>query len=312
MINPFISVVSPVYYAENIVEELVLQLRSVLSKITLNYEIILVEDGSTDNSWKKIEEIHNKYNKNVRGIKLSRNFGQHYAITAGIEAAKGDYVIVIDCDLQENPIYILDLYNKICEKNEIVFTIKNNRKHNLFKNITASLFTKLFNYLTDSNSLKSNQNIGTYSIISRKAANAFLQYNDYHRHYLMVLRWIGFKHDYILIDHNERFAGKSSYTLSKLLKHAIDGIISQSDKLLRIFINIGLFISFSSFTLIFIIILLYTYHGFLSGWASLASIILFSTGMILTGIGIIGIYLAKTFEQTKNRPKYIIDKKLES
>ena len=113
MINPFISVVSPVYYAENIVEELVLQLRSVLSKITLNYEIILVEDGSTDNSWKKIEEIHNKYNKNVRGIKLSRNFGQHYAITAGIEAAKGDYVIVIDCDLQENPIYILDLYNKI-------------------------------------------------------------------------------------------------------------------------------------------------------------------------------------------------------
>ena len=311
MINPFISVVSPVYYAENIVEELVLQLRSVLSKITLNYEIILVEDGSTDNSWKKIEEIHNKYNKNVRGIKLSRNFGQHYAITAGIEAAKGDYVIVIDCDLQENPIYILDLYNKICEKNEIVFTIKNNRKHNLFKNITASLFTKLFNYLTDSNSLKSNQNIGTYSIISRKAANAFLQYNDYHRHYLMVLRWIGFKHDYILIDHNERFAGKSSYTLSKLLKHAIDGIISQSDKLLRIFINIGLFISFSSFTLIFIIILLYTYHGFLSGWASLASIILFSTGMILTGIGIIGIYLAKTFEQTKNRPKYIIDKKLE-
>ena len=311
MINPFISVVSPVYYAENIVEELVLQLRSVLSKITLNYEIILVEDGSTDNSWKKIEEIHNKYNKNVRGIKLSRNFGQHYAITAGIEAAKGDYVIVIDCDLQENPIYILDLYNKICENNEIVFTIKNNRKHNLFKNITASLFTKLFNYLTDNNSLKSNQNIGTYSIISRKAANAFLQYNDYHRHYLMVLRWIGFKHDYILIDHNERFAGKSSYTLSKLLKHAIDGIISQSDKLLRIFINIGLFISFTSFTMIFIIILLFTYHGFLSGWASLASIILFSTGMILTGIGIIGIYLAKTFEQTKNRPKYIIDKKLE-
>ena len=274
MINPFISVVSPVYYAENIVEELVLQLRSVLSKITLNYEIILVEDGSTDNSWKKIEEIHNKYNKNVRGIKLSRNFGQHYAITAGIEAAKGDYVIVIDCDLQENPIYILDLYNKICENNEIVFTIKNNRKHNLFKNITASLFTKLFNYLTDNNSLKSNQNIGTYSIISRKAANAFLQYNDYHRHYLMVLRWIGFKHDYILIDHNERFAGKSSYTLSKLLKHAIDGIISQSDKLLRIFINIGLFISFTSFTMIFIIILLFTYHGFLSGWASLASIIL--------------------------------------
>ncbi len=308
MINPFISIVSPVYYAENIVEELVKQLIPEISKITLNYEIILVEDGSLDNSWKKIEEIHGNYKKNVRGIKLSRNFGQHYAITAGIEAAKGDYIIVIDCDLQENPIYILDLYNKICENNEIVFTIKNNRKHNLFKNITATLFTKIFNYLTDNNSFKSNQNIGTYSIISRKAANAFLQYNDYHRHYLMVLRWIGFKHDYILIEHNERFAGKSSYTLSKLLKHAIDGIISQSDKLLRIFINLGLFISFTSFTMIFIIILLYTYHGFLSGWASLASIILFSTGMILTGIGIIGIYLAKTFEQTKNRPKYLIDK----
>ena len=122
--------------------------------------------------------------------------------------------------------------------------------------------------------------------------------------------YFGFNSCHVTIEHQERSIGKSSYNFSKLIKHALDGITSQSDKLLRLFVKLGLFTSLLSFVSILIIIFLYFTHGFLSGWASTIIIILFATGIILTGIGVLGIYLGKTFEQSKNRPKYIIDEKI--
>jgi dolichol-phosphate mannosyltransferase len=238
---------------------------------------------------------------------LSRNFGQHFAITSGIEKSKGDYVVVIDCDLQDDPKYIPEMYKKINEGYDIIYTFKEERKHSYFKNITAILFNIVFNYLSENKNIHSHKNVGAYSMINRKVADAFNSYNDYHRHYLMVLRWLGFKSCFLQIEHKERFFGKSTYTFSKLMKHAIDGITSQSDKLLRIFVNIGLIVSSLSFLSIIIIFILYFVHGFMSGWASLIVVLLFSTGIILTGIGVLGIYLGKTFEQTKGRPKYLID-----
>jgi glycosyltransferase involved in cell wall biosynthesis len=307
--KPLLSVVSPVYGAELTVDELVKQLVSVMETMDVDYEIILVDDCGPDRSWEKIKQNCSR-NPKVKGLKLSRNFGQHFAITAGIDMAQGDYVVVMDCDLQDDPKYIPELYQKIQEGYDIVYTLKESRKHSFFKNITASLFNYVFNYLIDNKSHRSNNNVGAYSMISRKVANAFKAYNDYHRHYLSVLRWLGFNHCYISIEHKERFEGKSSYTFSKLMKHALNGIVSQSDKLLRIFVTIGLTISFISFLSIIAIVILYFVHGFLSGWASTIIMLLFSTGIILTGIGVLGIYLGKTFEQTKNRPKYIIDEKI--
>lgn len=307
--KPLISIVSPVYGAESIIDELVLQLILVLESIDSNYEIILVDDCGPDKSWEKIKE-NCKINQKIRGIKLSRNFGQHFAITAGIDLAKGDYVVVMDCDLQDNPKYITEMYDKAKEGYDIVYTVKKSRKHSFFKNFTATLFNYLFNYLVESKSINSSRNVGAYSMISRKVVTAFKSYNDYHRHYLMVLRWLGFNSCYISIEHNQRFAGNSSYNFSKLMKHALDGITSQSDKLLRIFVNIGLTISTLSFLSIIVIVVIYFTNGLLSGWASTIIFILFSTGIILTGIGVLGIYLGKTFEQTKNRPKYIIDKQI--
>lgn len=309
--NPLISIVSPVYGAEFTLDELVKQLKSVLSPITDNYEIILVDDCGPDKSWDIILRNCNE-DQRVKGIKLSRNFGQHFAITAGIDSSKGDYVIVMDCDLQDDPKYINEMYEKAKEGYDIVYTLKKSRKHSFIKNVTATLFNSVFNYLVENKSNKANNNVGAYSLINRKVADAFRNYNDYHRHYLMVLRWLGFKSCYISIEHKERFAGKSSYNLSKLIKHALDGITSQSDKLLRIFVTLGLTISSLSFLSIVVIVGMYFSHGFLSGWASTIIILLFSTGIILTGIGVLGIYLGKTFEQTKNRPKYIIDQKINS
>lgn len=306
MASPLLSIVSPVYKAEGIVDELVKRIVAEVDKITPDYEIVLVEDGSPDKSWQKIEE-NCKKNPKVKGIKLSRNFGQHFAITAGIDKAAGKYIVVMDCDLQDDPAYIPQLYNKALEGYDIVYTRKSKRNHKWWKNITASFFNSIFNYLVENKSRESNNQVGAYSLISRKVADAFKSYNDYRRHYLMVLRWLGFNSAYIEIEHKERYNGKSSYNLSKLLLHAIDGITSQSDKLLRLNIAVGLLLSLLSFAGIIVIVFLYFKHGFLSGWASTSVLLLFSTGVILTSIGIAGLYIGKTFEQAKNRPKYIID-----
>lgn len=306
MNKPYLSIVSPVYGAEKIANELVKRIIEEAANITNDFEVILVEDGSPDNCWQQIQNNCAADNR-VKGIKLSRNFGQHYAITAGIEKAKGDYIVVIDCDLQDDPKYIPEMYKKINEGYDIIYTFKKERKHSFLKNIMANLFNIIFNYLTENKNMQLHKNVGAYSMISRKVANAFNTYNDYHRHYLLVLQWLGFKSFYLPIVHKERFSGKSSYTFSNLFKHAIDGITSQSDKLLRVFVNLGLVVSSLSFLSILIIIILYFLNGFMSGWASLIVVLLFSTGIILTGIGVLGVYLGKTFEQTKNRPKYIID-----
>ena len=307
--NPFISIVIPVYGGELTIVELVNQLKAELKKITEHYEIILIDDCGPDKSWEKIKLLCDSDPK-VIGIRLSKNFGQHFAITAGIDMARGNFLVVMDCDLQDDPKYIPLLYEKIKEGNDIVFTFKKKRKHSVFKNVSAYVYNVVFNYLIDNKNFKASSSVGAYSMINEKVIKAFRKYNDYQRHYLMVLRWLGFKSVYIEIEHKERFAGKSSYNFTKLIKHGIDGITSQSDKLLRIFVTIGLSISIISFCSILIIIFLYFFKGLLYGWASTIIVLLFSTGMILTGIGILGIYLGKTFEQTKGRPKYLIDEKI--
>ncbi|MFN0201531.1 MAG: glycosyltransferase family 2 protein [Bacteroidia bacterium] len=303
---PFISIVSPVYKAEKIVNELIKRITDEVIHLTDRYEIILVEDGSPDNSWAEIAKNAAK-DTHIKGIKLSRNFGQHFAITAGLEHAKGDFVIVMDCDLQDDPVYFAQLYEQIKQGYEVVFTQKKQRKHSFFKNMTAKAYNAVFNYLIDNPNWDADSNVGAFSMLSRKVVDAYCQFGDYQRHYLSVIRWLGFSQTFVEIEHRARFEGASSYNFSKLMIHAINGITSQSDKLLRINIVFGIFLSLSSFLAILLIIFLYFTRGFMSGWASLMVTILFSTGILLTSLGVLGIYIGKTFEQTKNRPKYLVD-----
>ncbi len=305
--KPYISIVSPVYMAEKIVDELVKQVSEALQAITEDFEIILVEDGSPDNSWEKIEENCLR-NKRVRGIKLSRNFGQHYAITAGLHHAEGEYVVVMDCDLQDDPKYIAHLLEKAKEGYDIVYTVKEKRAHSFVKNIFASLFNSVFNWLTEANRFKSHNDVGAFSMLSRKVVLAYRSFNDYQRHYLMVLRWLGFDSSFIKIEHKQRYSGSSSYNFSKLIDHAINGITSQSDKLLRLSIYVGLTFSILALCSAGYYIMRYLLYEVKAQWATLFIGILFSTGLILMSIGIVGIYIAKCFEQTKNRPLYLIDK----
>ena len=301
-----ISVVSPVYRAEAIVDELVRRLKVSLSALTENYEIILVEDGGPDHSWDRIVS-NAAADQRVRGIRLSRNFGQHLAITAGLFHANGERVVVMDCDLQEDPADISKLMAEADKGNDVVLTKKRNRKHAGWKNAGAALYGALNNWLSDSPFSTPTTEVGAFSLLSRKVVEQFRRIQDYHRHYLLVVRWLGFNTSYIEIDHSERFAGRSSYSLSKLIRHAIDGITSQSTRLLRISIGLGFVFCLASIAAIAWILVAYWLHGFREGWASLAVLILFSTGINLLCLGIIGLYLGRTFEQVKGRPLFIVD-----
>jgi dolichol-phosphate mannosyltransferase len=300
-----ISIVSPVYKASKILPELVARLESSLLGITDSFEVILVDDGCPENSWEVIVALQVKY-KFIKGIKLSRNFGQHFAITAGIKHSKGELIIVMDCDLQDDPKHIPDLVKEQEKGFEIVYTLRDQRNFGFIKNLWAVIFYKVYNYLIDDIRLSGFSNIGTYSLITRRVAEAYGLIGDHHRHYLMILRWLGFKHSFIEIEHQKRFEGKSGYTTLKLIKHAINGIIGNSDKLMRLMALWGALLSFIAFLVSLIITISYFIEPFQAGWASLIVLILFLGGLIISSIGVCGLYIAKIFDQTKNRPFYII------
>jgi polyisoprenyl-phosphate glycosyltransferase len=301
-----ISVVSPVYKAENIVKELVERLSRELIKISPDFEIILVEDGSPDNSWEAIADVC-KTNKKVKGIKLSRNFGQHNAVSAGIKEANGSCIVLMDCDLQDDPAEIISLYREFQNGYDVVFTKRKKRKHSFFKAFTGWLYNLLFHVFSDADY---DVNVGSLLLISRKVKMEFDKLQDKERIYTQLIKWLGFKTTYLTVEHKERFSGKSSYSLTGLFKLAIQGWTSHSDKLLRLSIYGGFILSALTFIIGIIVILKYFFQGFQPGWPSLFLAILFSTGLILISIGIAGLYIGKIFEQSKNKPIFVIDQKL--
>jgi dolichol-phosphate mannosyltransferase len=214
----------------------------------------------------------------------------------------------MDCDLQDNPKYISCLIQEWQKGNDIVYTVKQKRAHTIIKNLYARLFNYVFNFLVNHKDIESRNNIGSFSLISRKVVESFLQFNDYQFHYLMVLRWLGYKKSHIIIEHDKRFEGESSYSTKKLLNHALIAITYQSDKLLKFSIYFGFTFSIISLVLATVLIINYFISGPQPGWTSLIVVILFATGLILLSIGVLGMYIGKMFEQVKNRPQYIIDK----
>jgi len=280
-----------------------------VSRFETNYEIILVDDGSPDNSWRRIEE-NCRMNSRVKGIKLSRNFGQHHAIAAGLAESKGAYVVVMDCDLQDNPGYIQQLVRKAKDGVDIVYTVKQERNHGRIKNLFAEMFHRIFNWLVGNKTLYSDGKIGSFSCISRKVVEAYGKLKDYYRPYLVILQWLGFSRAFVTVDHDKRFKGKSSYSFPKLISHAVNGIISQTDRLLKVTISLGFIFVLIGLILIFRIIVKSITSGLRPGWASTIVAIIFSTGLILSSLGITALYVAKIFEQTKERPLYLVDKKI--
>ena len=302
-----ISIVSPVYRAEKILPILVSEINLVMERIGEDYEIILVDDRSPDNSW-EVMKVLSSPNSKIKSIRLSRNFGQHSAIFAGLTKAKGDWVVVMDCDMQDQPKEIAKLYKKALEGYDIVLGQRENRKDKFLKKLSSKLFYKVFNYLSGG---QFNNEIGNFGIYKKKVIDSILNINDYIKFFPLFINWVGFKSVSIPIEHGEREEGKSSYSISRLLKLAFNVIVSFSDKPLRLFINFGLGISILSFVLgIYYLYLSITHKITQPGFSSLILSIWFLSGIIISCIGIVGVYLGKTFDQAKNRPTFIIDEEL--
>ena len=302
-----ISIVSPVYRAEKILPILVSEINLVMERIGEDYEIILVDDRSPDNSW-EVMKVLSSQNSKIKSIRLSRNFGQHSAIFAGLTKTKGDWVVVMDCDMQDQPKEIAKLYKKALEGYDIVLGQRENRKDKFLKKLTSKLFYKVFNYLSGANF---DNNVANFGIYHQKTIKSILDMGDYVKFFSLFINWIGFKSISIPIEHGEREEGKSTYSVGRLFKQAFNVIISFSDKPLRLFINFGLSISVLSFIVgIYYLYLALTGKIAQPGFSSLILSIWFLSGIIISCIGIVGVYLGKTFDQAKGRPTFIIDEEV--
>ena len=299
-----ISVVTPIYGCCSTLHELYTRLDTALSNISENYEIIMVNDGSPDSAWPTIQQLAYE-DERVKGINLSRNFGQHYAITAGLDFARGDWVVVMDCDLQDQPEELIKLYQKAQEGYDIVVGRREQRQDSYFKKISSKLFYKVYAYFTGS---KIDNRIGNFGIYSRKVIQSISALKEQNRSFGLFALWVGFHRIEVNIEHASRPQGKSSYTLRRMVKLAVDSIIAHSNRFLRITIKLGFVLSATS--LLYALWLAVTYLAWatpVKGWTSLMVSIYFTAGLIIGSIGIVGLYVGKIFDEVKGRPLYIID-----
>lgn len=299
-----ISVVIPVYKAEKCLAELFKRLTNALVTIGNDYEIILVEDCGGDRSWEMIHEYSIK-DKHIKGIKLSRNFGQHYAITAGIDNAAGDWLVIMDCDLQDQPEEIPKLVAEALKGHDIVLARRCIRHDTFLKRVSSKFFYSFLSYLTDT---KQDPTVANFGIYSKRAIGAVRKMQENLRYFPVMIRWVGFNSIMIDVQHAEREFGKSTYSLQKLLKLASEVIISFSDKPLRLTISLGAGISCLSFVYaLYIFIHALAVKRVVEGWSSLIISIWFLSGLIIFTLGVLGIYIGKIFDQVKKRPLYIVE-----
>jgi glycosyltransferase involved in cell wall biosynthesis len=298
-----ISVVIPVYRCETCLGELYLRLKKVLNRLSPRHEIIFVEDRGPDGSWKTLTVLAGRDSK-VRAFRLSRNFGQHAAITAGLSHSKGRWVAVMDCDLQDPPEDIPKLLAKAKEGYDLVKTTRKSKKLSPFRLLAANLYFGMLNLFNHDHL---NGEYGNFSLLSRKVVDAFLRVHDRDRHYMLILHWLGFKSATLEYEHAERHSGKSSYNLKALLAHAFSGVFFQTTVLLHWIIYVGFFLSLVGLGLSSYIVYLYFYRSIQPGWTSLVVLIVLIGGFIIFSTGITGLYIGKIFQQVKGRPLYVVD-----
>lgn len=272
-----------------------------------DYEIIMVEDCGGDGSWEVITQLADR-DPHVKGITLSRNFGQHHAITAGMDLCKGDWVVVMDCDLQDDPRAIAKLWEKAKEGYDVVNVRRQQRQDFFIKSLRSKIFHMFFDLLSG---MAYDHHVANYRIMSRKVVGIYNTMRESTRGLSIQIHWLGYTTANIDFPHASRYEGKSSYSLKKLLGLAFDLAVSYSNKPLYISIVTGLVLSLASMGValwFFIRHLLWKIP--VTGWTSLIVSIWFLSGVIIANIGVLGIYIGKIYNETKNRPIYAIDKRV--
>ena len=302
-----ISVVIPVYGCKSALHELHYRLCKTLENMGVNFEIILVDDCCPQNSWEVIKEICSA-DFRVKSIRFSRNFGQAKAITAGLDNCQGEWIVVMDCDLQDRPEFIKCLYEKAKEGYDVVFARRINRKDTIITKTFSKVFYKVYDFFSDE---KSDHAVCNFSISKRIVVKNYCLMREHGRAYMLFIKWLGFKQTAIDAPADRRYEGKSSYDFWKKAIFAFDCITSQSNKPLRFSVGIGFIISFLSFLyIIFLIIKYYIGMGIPEGWTTIVVSIYFVGGLLMFAIGVLGLYVGNIFNEVKNRPLYVVAEKL--
>jgi dolichol-phosphate mannosyltransferase len=302
-----LSVVSPVYKTAGILPELTDRLNKVLSSITSDYEIIYVDDASPDNAWQVIQNLAVTY-PSVRAIRLSRNFGQHCAIAAGLDACDAEYVVVMDSDLQDTPEAIPQLYQEAIKGTPAVIAERTGRTDSFFRNIGSRVFYYLLSRLSN---LPANHTVANFGIYHHALIDHIRNMKERDRYFPMMVNWVGFEKKMIRVQHGQRPDRSSGYNPGKLIRLAFNITLAYSDKPLRYVVKIGFLISLFSFLYgVYMLVRYLQGQIVVLGYTSLIISIWFLGGLMLFTLGIVGIYVGKTFEGIKNRPLYIIEKKI--
>lgn len=300
---PEISVVVAVYGCANCVRALHERLTVTLEGMAVTYEVIYVDDRSPDNAWDVLAELA-AADPAVKLVKLSRNWGQHAAVTAGLAASTGRWVVVLDCDLQDPPEEIPRMYETALSGYDIVLTRRDERRQAWHRRVGARLYFRVRDVFLGT---QMEAEYSMLSIISRKVVDAFLSMGDRSRQYMLILHWLGFRRTVLEIQHADRHEGRSSYTLRGLLRVAIDGMFFQTTVLLHWIVYAGFAIAAGGIALAIGLLISYFTTNPLPGWTSVAVLMLVLSGSILVALGVTALYVGRIFEQVKGRPLYVVE-----
>lgn len=302
-----ISVVVPCYNEESVILETNIQLNEVLSTHFDDYEIVYVNDGSKDKTKELLISVKKHFPK-VKSIHFSRNFGHQPAVSAGIMNATGNYIVIIDADLQDPPALIPEMVKKAKEENaNVVYAVRKTRMgESWFKKTTAKFYYRFINSMSET---QLPLDTGDFRLIDRKVADVFNKIEERQKYIRGIITWIGFKQIPIEYDREERFAGETHYPLTKMIQFAMRGLLYFSKKPLTIATNLGLTLvglSVLFFIAQFVKWIFYP-ETFEIGWMSIFGSIIFFGGIQMLSIGILGAYIGNIFDEIKNRPEYVVD-----
>jgi glycosyltransferase involved in cell wall biosynthesis len=301
---PTYSLVVPAYNEEGVIEELVARLTDVMDALDGDAETILVDDGSSDRTYELMLAAAREEPR-LRLIRLSRNFGHQIALTAGVDLAAGDAVIVLDADLQDPPGVILELAARWREGYDVVYAVRDVRQgETRLKRATAAAFYRFFNRISE---VESPVDVGDFRLVDRRALDVFSQMRESNRFVRGMFSWIGLSQTGVVYTRQERFAGATKYPLRKMLRFATTGVISFSAAPLRAALNLGFFVSFVAFALgIWSIIVKLTGLYEVPGWTSIVVVTTFIGGIQLVVLGVIGEYIGDIHTEVKRRPLYVV------
>lgn len=300
-----LSIVVPVFGCVDCLDTLYRRLQA-LHDLCDELEIVFVDDRSEDGAWERLRTMA-RGDPCVRAVRLSRNFGQSAAITAGIARASGDVVILMDCDLQDSPEDVPQLLTKALEGYDVVFSRRAARSQPVLRRVAARAYFRIRNRLLG---LDIDPDLGSLMLMRRAVADAFLTIRDRDRHHALLLHWLGFRRAYVDLPHNPRHAGRSSYTLRKLLASAVDGMFFQTSVLLRWIVYLGFtVVGMGAASMVFLVAFYFLVQP-APGWTSLVVLLLFIGGFIILSLGISALYIGKVFEQVKDRPLFIVDEEV--